>query len=296
MILWTGWEVLVVVFILVGQAAAYLIATYLSGDPDYIDLHGWPLGVGYFAAAVMCWLLDSRVTKSVARAWHGPETGRPLQSRPRAFALRPIRWCGGAMVVSWCPALFLPPYTRATLAIPADKSRTDGNTKPAPRARARCYSLMKDQAELDGEHPVYTSLAGIWFSADSASRCTSLISEANSGWSPYISKLAGRNQSHAEWAGAFLSWLAGGESHAPAQLAGNAHGGRPTSRGHRFDLGQGRARSGEQGGIHGCKLTLFTSTVQSSSEPVPGCTPMIARWTPRCFRPSRRCLRSFLRW
>ncbi len=87
MILWTGWEILVVVFILVGQAAAYLIATRLSGDPDYIDLHGWPLGVGYFAAAVMCWLLDSRVT------------GHSIRGRPRAFILHPIRWCGGGMVV-----------------------------------------------------------------------------------------------------------------------------------------------------------------------------------------------------
>ena len=99
MILWTGWEALVVVFIFVGQAAAYLIATHFSGDPDYIDLHGWPLGVGYFVSAAMCWLLDRRVTKSVARAWLDPRTGNPLPGRPRAFALHPIRWCGSAMVV-----------------------------------------------------------------------------------------------------------------------------------------------------------------------------------------------------
>ena len=99
MILWTGWEVLVVVFILVGQAAAYLIATHLSGDPDYIDMHGWALGVGYFASAALCWLLDARVTRSLDRAWRDPKTGSPLQGRPRAFALHPIRWCGGAMVM-----------------------------------------------------------------------------------------------------------------------------------------------------------------------------------------------------
>ena len=99
MILWTGWEVLVVVFIFAGQAAAYLIATHLSGDPDYIDMHGWTLGVGYFASAVMCWLLDIRVTRSLDRAWRDPKTGRPLQGRPRAAAFHPIRWCGGALVV-----------------------------------------------------------------------------------------------------------------------------------------------------------------------------------------------------
>ena len=99
MILWTGWEVLVVVFILVGQAAAYLIAAHLSGDPDYIDLHGWPLGVGYFAAAMMCWLLDSRVTRSLDRTGRDLETDHPIRGRPRAFVFRPIRWCGGAMVV-----------------------------------------------------------------------------------------------------------------------------------------------------------------------------------------------------
>ena len=99
MILWTGWEVLVVLFIFVGQAAAYLLAAHLSGDPDYVDLHGWPLGVGYFAAAAMCWLLDARVTRSLDRAWRDARTGRPLQERPRAFAIHPIRWCGGAMVI-----------------------------------------------------------------------------------------------------------------------------------------------------------------------------------------------------
>ena len=99
MILWTGWEILVVVFILVGQAAAYLLAAHLSGDPDYIDLHGWPLGVGYFVSAALCWLLDRRVTGSLDRAWRDPGTGRPIQGKPRAFALHPIRWCGGAMVV-----------------------------------------------------------------------------------------------------------------------------------------------------------------------------------------------------
>ena len=99
MILWTGWEVLVVVFIFVGQAAAYLLATHLSGDPDYIDLHGWPLGVGYFASAAMCWLLDARVTRTLDRAWRDPKTGHPLRDRPRVFTLHPIRCCGGAMVV-----------------------------------------------------------------------------------------------------------------------------------------------------------------------------------------------------
>ncbi|MBE7211829.1 MAG: hypothetical protein INR65_12490 [Gluconacetobacter diazotrophicus] len=99
MILWTGWEALVVLFIFVGQAAAYLLAAHLSGNPDYIDLHGWPLGVGYFASAAMCWLLDRRVTRTLDRVWPVSEAGHPSRDRPRAFALHPIRWCGGAMVV-----------------------------------------------------------------------------------------------------------------------------------------------------------------------------------------------------
>ena len=79
-------------------STAYGLATHLSGDPDCIDVHGWPQGVGDFAAA-MCWLLDARVTKSFDRSWYDPETGSFLPDRPRAFTLHPIRWCGGAMVV-----------------------------------------------------------------------------------------------------------------------------------------------------------------------------------------------------
>ena len=82
MILWTGWEVLVVVFILVGQAAAYLIAMHLSGDLGYIDMHGWALGAGCFAPAMMCRLLDAWVTKSIDRAWRDPQTGPPPGSAP----------------------------------------------------------------------------------------------------------------------------------------------------------------------------------------------------------------------
>ncbi len=100
MILWTGWEILVVVFILVGQAAAFVIATQISGNPDYTDLHGWTLGIGYFAAAVMCWLLDARVTRGLDDlAGRGSSATPSPQDRPRAFALHPIRWCAGALVV-----------------------------------------------------------------------------------------------------------------------------------------------------------------------------------------------------
>ena len=62
-------------------------------------MHGWALGVGYFASALMCWLLDARVTRLLDRAWRDPKTDRSCQARPRTFALHPIRWCGAAMVV-----------------------------------------------------------------------------------------------------------------------------------------------------------------------------------------------------
>ena len=100
MILWTGWEVLVVVFIVVGQAAAFVIATQVSGNPDYTDLHGWTLGLGYFAAALMCWLLDARVTRGLDDlAGRGSRATKWPQDRPRAYTFHPIRWCGGAMAV-----------------------------------------------------------------------------------------------------------------------------------------------------------------------------------------------------
>ena len=97
MIFWSGG--FIVIFIFAGQAAAYLLATYLSGDSDYVDLHGWPLGAGYCASAVMCWLLDARVTKSLGRLGADAQTGRPRQSWLRFFAFHPNLWCSGAMVV-----------------------------------------------------------------------------------------------------------------------------------------------------------------------------------------------------
>ncbi len=99
MILRIFWQFYVVLSVIVGQAAAYLAATYLSGNPDYIDLHGWPLGVGYFASAAMCWLLDLWINKSLDLALPLVRTGRTHQGWRRGFLLRPIRWVSAGMVM-----------------------------------------------------------------------------------------------------------------------------------------------------------------------------------------------------
>ena len=97
MIFWPGG--FIVVFIVAGQAAAYLLATHLSGDPDYVDLHGWPLGIGCFASATTCWLLDTRVNKALDHALPIARTGRVRAGWLHGFASRPIRWCSAGMVV-----------------------------------------------------------------------------------------------------------------------------------------------------------------------------------------------------
>ena len=97
MIFWSGG--LIVVFIFAGQAAAYPIATHLSGNPNYVDLHGWPLGVDCFASATLCWLLDAWVNNALDRALPVARTGRAREGWLHALTFHPIRWCSAGMVV-----------------------------------------------------------------------------------------------------------------------------------------------------------------------------------------------------
>ncbi len=100
MIIWSGLGFLVVAIAFVCELVAQLLATQLTGNPDYYTMHGWVGGLGLFVAGGFCLLLGSYLNNSGGRVLTDPKTGETVVYRRRhSLFFIPMQWWGVLLVI-----------------------------------------------------------------------------------------------------------------------------------------------------------------------------------------------------
>ncbi len=108
MIIWSGLGFLVIVIVIACEVATSMVATQLTGNPDYLQLHGWVIGLGLLASAVVCWLLGNYLSNAGARTLIDPQTGGQVVYRRRhSLFFIPMRWWGVLLVLGGIAACFV---------------------------------------------------------------------------------------------------------------------------------------------------------------------------------------------
>jgi hypothetical protein len=93
MIIWSGFGFLVLPIVIAGIYLSGLLTGQLASDPDYYDLHGWPMGVGIALSGVACWFIGRRMHASGSQTLIDPKTGGTvvLHRRHSLFFI-PVQW------------------------------------------------------------------------------------------------------------------------------------------------------------------------------------------------------------
>ena len=95
MLIWSGSGILVLVIVGVCVFFSNIFTGQLAADPDYFDLHGWPMGAGILAAAVICWFLGRHLRASGAQTLIDPNTRQPVTFyRRHTLFFIPMHWWG----------------------------------------------------------------------------------------------------------------------------------------------------------------------------------------------------------
>jgi phosphotransferase system glucose/maltose/N-acetylglucosamine-specific IIC component len=93
MIIWSGFGILVAPIIIACLMAAGALTGQFSSDPDYFDLHGWPMGMGVVLSGVVCWFLGRHFQASGSQTLIDPKTGNPVVlHRRHSFFFIPMHW------------------------------------------------------------------------------------------------------------------------------------------------------------------------------------------------------------
>lgn len=100
MIIWSGLGFLVVPIVIAWLVLSVILTGRFSSDPDYFQLHGWPMALGLVASAVCCWILGRFLRASGAQTLIDPRTGAPVILRRRhSLFFVPVQW--------WAPILLV---------------------------------------------------------------------------------------------------------------------------------------------------------------------------------------------
>ena len=100
MIIWSGLGILVVPIVIVCLVLSMIFTGRFSSDPDYFELHGWPMALGFLSAAISCWFLGRRLHASGSQTLIDPQTGAPVILRRRhTLFFIPMQWWGLILVL-----------------------------------------------------------------------------------------------------------------------------------------------------------------------------------------------------
>jgi hypothetical protein len=92
MIIWSGFGILVLPIVVLCVIAS-MIFTGAVAPADYVRLHNWPIGVGLFVAAGICWFLGRRLRDYDAKTLVDPATGQThIIRRGRSLFFIPMEW------------------------------------------------------------------------------------------------------------------------------------------------------------------------------------------------------------
>jgi len=111
MLFWRGLGILVLFIVLGCIVAAVMLSRTITQDADYPEMHGWVMGSGFFAAAVICWVWN----------WYLARKG----SHDHSLCSIPIQW--------WAPLLLVAGIGLCTIHKTREEVRADHQEEAVER-------------------------------------------------------------------------------------------------------------------------------------------------------------------